>query len=147
MTTRHSINKTKSIKPASKRKSSQSGNADLILRHWIVVAHHRQAHVYQKTPTGVERIPEECLHCSLPAPSGEQDDELFLQDLAVWLAEAVEEEAFDRIAIIADPQALKFLHPLLDKKVHARVCAAMPKDVQKITEDEIEDHLTEVIWL
>lgn len=132
-------------KSASKKKSAPRKTSDSP-RHWIVVADHRQAHVYQKTPQGIERVPEEYLHCDLPLPGGEQDDELFLQDLAAWLEEAVEAGSFDRLAIIASPAALKSIHPLLDKKVHSCVCAALAKDVEKITENEIEDHLTEVVW-
>jgi protein required for attachment to host cells len=103
--------------------------------------------VYQNTGNGVKRVPDERLHCALPLPGGEADDALFLQDLAAWLDEATEEQAFDRLAIIAAPEALKTLHPLLDKKVRACICVALAKDVAKITEDEIEDHLADVVWL
>lgn len=146
MSTKRAEKKAHQRKPASKKKS-ESPKAGHAPRHWIVVADHRQAHVYQKTPHGIERVPEEQLHCGLPLPGGEQDDDLFLQDLADWLEEAVEEGVFDRLAIIAPPAALKSIHPLLDKKVHSCVCAALAKDVEKITENEIEDHLTEVVWL
>jgi hypothetical protein len=147
MTTRPSTKKTRTGKRIAKNRLPKTVDAPSYTRQWIIVADHRQVHVYQKTPKGIQRVPEECLHCALPTPGGEPDDDLFLQDLAAWLDEAVEEDIFDRIAIIAAPKALKCIHPLLDKKVHARVCAAMAKDVEKITEEEIEDHLTEVVWM
>lgn len=147
MSTNHSVTKAKNKKQVTKKKSPKPPGAHSPTRQWIVVADHRQVHVYQKTPKGIERIPEECLHCAIPTPGGELDDDLFLQDLALWLDEAVEEDVFDRVAILAAPKALKCIHPLLDKKVHARVCAALAKDIEKITEEEIEDHLTEVVWV
>jgi len=147
MTPRPSAKKARTGKHVAKNKRPKPSNAGSETRQWIVVADHRQVHVYRKTPKGIQRVPEECLHCEIPTPGREMDDDLFLQDLALWLDEAVEEDIFDRIAIIADPKALKFIHPLLGKKVHARVCAAMAKDVEKITEEEIEDHLTEVVWM
>lgn len=147
MTKDHPAKKVGTVQHTTKSNPPRQGGADTPPRHWIIVADHRQAHVYQKTRKGIERIPEESLHCALPVPGGEQADDLFLRDLAAWLQVAADEEAFDRIALIADPQALKSIHPMLDKRVHARICAALAKDIEKITEDEIEDHLAEVVWL
>lgn len=138
----------KSIRPrrSPSRMANTSGDSGAARRQWIIVADHRQVHIYQKTSNGMERLPEECLHCALPVPGGEQDDILFFEDLAEWLQEATRARSFDRLAIIASPAALKFIEPLLDRKVRNRVCAALAKDVEKITEDEIEDHLADVVW-
>lgn len=134
-------------KKAPARKPAARTRKKAASRHWIVVTDHRKAHVYQKTPRGISRLPEECLHCSLPAPEGGADDTVFLQNLADWLCGAVEEGSFNRLAIIADPASLKSIHPMLDKKVHACVCATLAKDVKEISDDEIEDHLADVVWL
>lgn len=115
--------------------------------HWIIVADHRQAHVYKKTPAGIERIPQECLCCSFPPPGDEANDKAFLQDLAAWLAAAEGEKSFDRLALIAPAESLEALRALLGAKVVARICAARPRDIAEITESEIEDHLADVMWV
>lgn len=146
MTSRPPAKKTTSARHSPSHNPTPQHSKGTSSRQWIVVADHRQAHIYQKTPQGVKRIPSECLHCALPVPGGEQDDILFFEDLADWLQDAAVKNSFERLAIIASPAALKFIEPLLDKKVRASVCAALAKDVEKITEDEIEDHLAEVVW-
>lgn len=116
-------------------------------RHWIIITDHKKAHIYQKTPKGIKRLADECLGCSLPLPGDELDETTFLSGLASWLDVAVKENACDRIALIASPKAMERIHPLLKKHVHGRICAALAKDVAEITEDEIEDHLVDVVWL
>ncbi len=147
MTVRTRAKKLASVKRAPVRKTAKTAlKAKTPSRHWIVVADHRQAHLYHKTAKGVERIPAECLHCAVPMPGGEKNDAVFFQDLADWLYKAMVEKSFDRLALIATPAALKSIEPLLHKKVRACVCAALARDISKICEDEVEDHLTEVVW-
>jgi hypothetical protein len=93
-------------------------------RHWILVADHKKAHVYRKSPQGIERIPDEHLHVTLPLPREEADDQAFLRDIASWLDVAEKEDAFDRIALIASPSALEALHGMVGEGVHCRICAA-----------------------
>lgn len=144
MTKKTSVHQKKRPAPASKKLPGKKQDPRL----WIIITDHKKAHVYQKAPgKGIRRIPDECLGCSLPLPGDEIDETSFLSDLASWLDAAVKEDAFDRIALIASPDAMKRIHPLLGKKVHGRICAALAKDVAEITEDEIEDHLADVVWL
>lgn len=116
-------------------------------KDWIVVADHRQAHIYQKTPKGIERVPDECLPCLMPPPRNEATDTAFLEDFACWLDEAESKQCFDRLAIIASPRARDTLQELMGEDAKARIRGTVAKDVEEITADEIEDHLTEVVWL
>jgi protein required for attachment to host cells len=114
-------------------------------KHWIIVADDKKAHIYKRTPKGVERIPEEDACCSKPFP--EEGNDAFLKQLARWLDVAEREGAFERLMLIAPPVILQELRAHLGENVDTRLCKAKACDVEKIAEDEIEDHLTEVVWL
>ncbi|TAL40153.1 MAG: hypothetical protein EPN97_00565 [Alphaproteobacteria bacterium] len=117
-------------------------------KHWIVVADNKMAHIYKRTPKGVERIPEEKACCGKAFPDdGSGQDSVFLCRLARWLDAAEREGAFERLVLIAPPEVIREIHGLLGDNVDRRLCKAKACDVKKIAEDEIEDHLTEVVWL
>jgi hypothetical protein len=125
-------------------KSVQSSEA---LRQWIIVADRRQAHIYKKTLDGIERVPEEFLHCSLPLPRDEASEDAFLRDLGSWLDAARREDRFDRLAIVASSKALKALLAIVGDDVHSCIRSAQPRDVAEITEEEIADHIADTVWL
>lgn len=116
--------------------------------HWVVVADHKKAHVYQRTNSGIERIPNTDTCCSRPFPEeGTGREDVFLRDLAKWLNAAEREQAFDRLVLIAPPATLEEIRALLGENVNTRVCEGLDRDIEQVTQDEIEDHLTEVVWL
>jgi hypothetical protein len=142
----------KQVKKASQhrlraKKGAPAARKSTDPQHWILVANHKKAHVYRKSPQGIERVPDEHLHCALPLSCDNACEEAFLRDLACWLDAAEKEQAFDRIAFIASAAALEALHNMVGERVHGRICAALEHDVEEITENEIEDHLAEVVWL
>jgi protein required for attachment to host cells len=113
-----------------------------------VVAEDRKAHVYKRTPAGVMRMPDADICCSEPFPeniAGERQG--FLQALAGWLNAAEREAAFDRLVLIARQDILDELRELLDARVVARLCGALQRELAQVSEEEVEDHLTEVCWL
>lgn len=116
-------------------------------KYWIIALSPDKVHVYQKTDKGIERIPDVNDCCSHPCPdaSGTKDD--FFPYLATWLDHAEREHAFDRLVLIGSTASLDDLHERLSDNVHDRICAALENDIAEVEEDEIEDHLTEVVWL
>jgi hypothetical protein len=116
-------------------------------RHWIIVTDHAKAHIYRKTPKGLERIPDVGVHCTHPFPENVGCGSDFLRSLALWLDAAERQNAFERLVLIAPPATLEIIHPLLGQNVHNKLRAALDREVDEITEDEIEDHITEVVWL
>lgn len=115
--------------------------------HWIVVADHKKAHLYKKTPKGIDRVANIDACCSQPFPEeGTGREERFLKDLAEWLNAAEREDAFERLVLIAPAVTTEEIRSLLGENVDTRVCDALASDVEQVTEDEIEDHLTEVVW-
>lgn len=117
-------------------------------RHWVVVADHKKAHVYEKRPEGLQRLADADSRCSRPFPEqGTGREDVFLSELAEWLNAAEREEAFDRLVIIAPPAALEEINALLGEKTGTKVCDAMSREIEEASEAEIEDHLTEVVWL
>ena len=51
------------------------------------------------------------------------------------------------ILVKSRPDVIQEIHGHLGDNVDKRLCKAKACDVEKIAEDEIEDHLTEVVWL
>lgn len=148
MTAKHTAKKKKQPAPATHKKGApKKGPAAQKPGQWIIVTDHRQAHVYQKTPKGIERLPEECITCSRPLPGDEAEEGEFLRDLAGWLDAAEQERAFDRVALIAPPETLESIRSLVGKSVHDRICGALAREVEEITEDEIEDHIADIVWV
>jgi protein required for attachment to host cells len=115
--------------------------------HWIIVADRKKAHLYKKTPKGLDRIADTAACCSQPFPEDSAGrEERFLKDLAEWLDAAERENAFHRLVLIAPAATTEEIRGLLCKNVSARVCDALARDLEQVTEDEIEDHLAEVMW-
>lgn len=135
---------------AAKKRYAQSGDRAAARhnppKHWIVLADHKKAHIYQKTQKGLERIADVSRHCSHPFPEHGCAEDEFLLNLAAWLDAAEQEKAFDRIVLIGPAETLEALHPHIRKNVHDRICAALEREIIEIAEDEIEDHLAEVMW-
>ena len=117
-------------------------------KHWVVVADHKKAHVYEKRPEGLQRVNDANSRCSKAFPEeGTGREDVFLRELAEWLDTAEREEAFDRLVLIAPPAALDEIRALMGEKTETKVCDALCREVEEATEAEIEDHLTEVMWL
>lgn len=116
-------------------------------KHWIIALGPDKVHVYKKSDKGIERIPDanECCSHPCPEPSGAKDD--FFLHLATWLDHAEREHSFDRLVLIGSTATLDDIHGRLSENVHDRICAALESEIAEIEEDEIEDHLTEVVWL
>jgi hypothetical protein len=116
-------------------------------RHWIVVADHTHAHVYEKTRRGINEVGDKQACCSQPFPQeGTGREDVFLSELATWLDTAEREQAFDRLVLIAPPAALSQICALMGEGEETRICDGLDQEVEKVTDDEVEDHLTEVVW-
>jgi len=144
-----------------------------IIRIWIVVADQEKAHIYRKiisdgvellgtaVATGEEKhIPsrsnpyermQELLHSSHPSlgydhGSGRKGELKFVQKLAEWLDAAAEEDAFNRLVLIAAPRTLGELRPCLSEKVHDRILTELNKDLAGLPDHKIRAHLAKIAW-
>ena len=154
----------------AKEKHTNAGHE--VPRLWIVVADRAKAHIYRKTSEGLELLGE-FKTASGKAHLGKTDnykvsrvggggaghghdprqakrhhgDKAFIHTLALWLEQAEREKAFDRLALVAAPHTLGDIRSALSKAVHARVTAEVDKDLTKLSENELRDHLKGVAWL
>lgn len=131
---------------AHERTSEQAPVRSLGGDHWVVVADQNKAHVYKRTPKGLERLAEtQACSCAFPEDGAGRED-VFLRELALWLKAAEREAAFERLVLVAPPDARDELCAHLGARVNTRLCKALARDIEQITDDEAEDHLAEVMW-
>jgi len=145
-------------------KEPRMRNGVVIPRLWIIVADREKAHIYRKTPLGIERIAdvkkghpkshrEEAGSCGT-IPHGydvrsekrHHADSAFIQRLAEWLDQATKENVFDRLVLVAAPHTLGDIRTALSKDVHARIATEVDKDFIKLPDKEIEDNLSKIAW-
>lgn len=135
-----------------------------IPRLWVVVADREKAHIYRKIPKGIERIADVKIghaksHHEDAGSSGtahhgydvrsekrHHNDSAFIQKLTAWLDMASKENVFDRLVLVASPHTLGDIRASLSKSIHDRIAAEVDKDLIKLPEKEIEDHLSKVVW-
>ncbi len=153
-----------------KEKHTNAGHE--VPRLWIVVADRVKALIFRKMPEGLELIGD-AKAASGKGHLGKTDnykvsraggggaghghdprqekqhhgDKAFIHNLALWLEEAEREKAFDRLALVAAPHTLGDIRSALSKTVHARVTVEIDKDLTKLSENDIRDHLKGVAWL
>ena len=141
-------------------------------RIWIVVADQRIARIFQKTgsnrleligeafPTKTQRVkgkPDNSMgrvisfggaHHKLEphAKPGRHDAENFAHDLSLWLENAVREDLFDRLVLVAAPKTLGDLRQRLSKSVQSRITAEVNKELTKFSEKALQEELKEIVW-
>jgi hypothetical protein len=117
-----------------------------ILRIWVLVADRKNAHVYRKTCDGLERIAEAKADGGNPGIGSFHDDMNFIHGVAGWLDQAVRENAFDRMVLVAAPRTLGDLRGVLSKPVHIRVMAEVSKELTGLGHKALQKELTEIVW-
>ena len=66
----------------------------------------------------------------------------FLHWLADWIDDAAGRDAFDRLSVIAPARALTSLQESLGPAARSRLIGTLAKDLVKVPDQEIPDHLT-----
>jgi protein required for attachment to host cells len=139
----------------------------MIPRIWFLVADREKAHVYRKTPHGLELIADlkanghartvdgHTLKDHGPAEKGAHDvrgekthhgDNAFIRTLVDWLDVAERERVYDRLVLVAAPHTLGEIRAALPRSVHDRVTAELPKQLTGASVKDIFDHLNREVW-
>lgn len=144
-----------------------------IPRIWVVVADREHAHVYRKTPKGLDRFVEAApghvktlagkeeahkghVHASSGAVHYASDprdrekhhgDTAFVYELAEWLDRTAREDDFDRLVLVAAPRTLGELRKVLSKPVQSRITAEVDKELIKMPVKDLEKELADVAWV
>ncbi len=142
-----------------------------IPRLWIVVADRMKARIYRKTHDKLELIGDAVAssgashlgkaenykvaraigsgggHGQDPRQENKHHEDMaFIHTLTSWLEDAEREKAFDRLALVAAPHTLGEIRSVLSKSLQARVTTEINKDLTKLPENELRDHLKDVVW-
>lgn len=131
-------------------------------RIWIVVADRQQAHIFRKTPKGMERIGDARVGHSggahemqggsvthgydVGSERRHHADGIFLHKLSEWLDVAEREKAYDRLVLVAAPRTLGDIRKVMSKNVHTRIAAEVDKELTEMPEVEIKKHLADIVW-
>lgn len=141
-------------------------------RIWVVIADRKQAHIYRKTGKGLEHIVDALAegapgsaagmtqnqghvraamgsvrYVSDPRDRTQRHDDLnFIQGMARWLEDAVRQDAFDRLVLVAAPRTLGDLRTALSAPVHARIMAEVGKDLTNMPQNKLRQELNEIAW-
>lgn len=85
-------------------------------------------------------------HAMEPRTDPQQHQEReFLRGVVEWVAAKPQVEQFDRLVLIAAPQALGDLRDLLPKGLSAKVTAEIPRNLVRSSEKDVESHLADVL--
>ena len=69
----------------------------------------------------------------------------FVHRLADALADGSRDRAYDRLILVAAPSALGDLRAALSPEVRAKVVAEVPKDLTKVPDTAVAEHLKDVL--
>jgi protein required for attachment to host cells len=131
-----------------------------IPRIWVLVADQHRARVFKRSGDHLELLgeatPDKIIfgfgektmhHKYAPDRKLSQIAEAsFGAQIAEWLGKGVQEDAFDRLVLVAAPHMLGDLRKELNKEVHARIVAEVSKDLTKHNETELRKDLAEIVW-
>jgi protein required for attachment to host cells len=148
-----------------------AGGAAKIPRIWIIIADKHIAKIFRKNGEHLEflgeAVPEpvhddptnksvgrvvsssgsSVHHKYEPHMDASQQESLsFAHALAGWLEKAAQEDAFDRMVLVAPPHILGDLRKAMNKELHARVAAEVNKDLTKHDSASLRKELAEIVW-
>lgn len=72
-------------------------------------------------------------------------EEAFLRQVAHRLEEANRDRSFDRLVVVAPPRAMGLMRKALSSQVQARVAGEMTKDLTRIPDHALPEHLREMV--
>ncbi len=107
-------------------------------RIWVIVAGVKKARLYRHMESALESIAD--------LSGGWRAEEYFLRCLADWLEQAVREDAFDRLVVIAAPPMLERLRGAFSQRVHARIVAEISRELSDMDERTLSAALKEIVW-
>lgn len=142
-------------------------------RSWIVIADGAQARILENLGPGkgLVLLPSATMH-KPPRPSRElktdrpgrthdslggrhamdppsdphrEEKRRFADELAEHINAAALNRSYDRLILVAPPKTLGDLRQALNKEAAARLDGELPKDLTKIPDHELPEHLGEVI--
>lgn len=140
-------------------------------RTWVLVVDRQIARFFEKNESGVEPIGEafpDAVEAEITNKTvgrvvssgrgnirhkyephmneGRQDGAYFVRQLSNWLDKAAQEDAFDRLVLIAPPQTLGELRQALKKPVRSRVITEVNKDLTRLNRLALQEELSKIIW-
>lgn len=130
-----------------------------IARTWIMVIDRKKAHIFHKSPSGLELIadahpdaddaatPMENRSLIAPRESQKRHEETsFARSISAWLEESYDNDAFDELVLVAAPRMLGDLRSTLSAAMAERVVGEIAKDLTNMPVPDIKRHLANVVY-
>lgn len=70
----------------------------------------------------------------------------FAHEISDWLGQALYNDAFDRLVLVAPPHMLGDMRKTMTKSVASRLLAEVNKDLTKLHEQDLKKNLEKVVW-
>lgn len=115
-----------------------------ILRIWVIVLGKNNAQFFLVQDKSLDFI-----GCAVGLKTtNDEREELsdFLPKLALWLHETLEENAFERVLLVAQEPLLSATQRMLSHSVACRVLAVVKKDFSGFCFDDLQRELVQIVW-
>lgn len=109
-------------------------------RVWIVLSCEEKIEIWRKSCQSLEKI-------ALIEPDQQTQAGQFVEELSAWLIDARDQEALERIILVAPERTLNTFHQCMPTDMLACVAAEIPKDLSNVAEDERLDALSRLIFM
>ena len=117
-------------------------------RIWLLLADARRARIYRKDDAGDIRLVDQIRNTGPDAACQSRppvDD--FVRDIAGWLCDFAEGDAFDRFVLVGAPQMLPRIREGLADTVQARMMAQIDEDLGPLDEQELREKISDMMCL
>ncbi len=117
-------------------------------RIWLLLADARRARIYRKDEKGDIRLVDQIRNTGPEASyQGRPPVDDFVRDIAGWLGDFAEGDAFDRFVLVGAAQMLPRIREGLADTVQARMMAQIDEDLAYLDEQELRDKISHMMCL
>lgn len=114
-----------------------------IPRIWALTASAHTARIFKRDGERLETIAG---MQSAPGDFHDNDGKGFASEIASWLDNALRNDSYDRLVLIAAPGMLGNLRHAIGRNVLDRIVAEVDKDLTKMPEHELQAELARIVW-
>mgnify|MGYP003385810786 CR=1 FL=1 len=114
-----------------------------VARTWIMVIDKKKAHVFNKTPAGLDLIAD--AQPDFDRQAG-VDTEHFPRQVSAWLYTAHKQDLYDRLVLVAAPKMLGKIRSVLPQSISEKLAGQIAKDLTNMSVQDIKRNLSNVVY-
>lgn len=108
------------------------------LRVWVVIAQDAGLEIWSRGHDGFETV---------AAVVSDGKVEAFSDEFSAWLMGARDQDAFDRIILLASPEILRIFRDSMPTDILACIAAEIPRDFSSLSRKDRKDALEKMIYI